>query len=305
MKTPSEQELEALLRQSPQPAPPGDLKDRLIRTARSAPRSPVMPPLIMAQPGWFARSRPALLPAAFSLICAVVLAVQHVQIANLKQEIQQLKTSAPADSTPTRSPQASPSSESDTTSEINRLKKLAATLTNDIAQLEQLQTENGKMRTKLSDLQNAAGQQQLDQEQMQAAMERAKKIACVNNLKQLGLAVRVWAGDNDDWSPPNILDMTNEMSTPKILFCPADTAHEVAESGFSSYNPARNLSYEYMAAGVKIADTNMNRVLFLCPIHNNVGLLDGSVQSLSPNAAATSLVRHDGVLYFEPPPRRF
>src|SRR5438445_696330 len=71
------------------------------------------------------------------------------------------------------------------------------------------------------------------------AKARAKRIACVNNLRQTTLGVRVWANDNGDKYPWNIgytnggslgsLDWTdhfrtcsNELSNPRILFCPTD-----------------------------------------------------------------------------------
>src|SRR5580692_11502764 len=34
-----------------------------------------------------------------------------------------------------------------------------------------------------------------------AAKRKAQRISCVNNLKQVGLAFRVWAGDNNDRYP--------------------------------------------------------------------------------------------------------
>src|SRR3984957_15053798 len=34
-----------------------------------------------------------------------------------------------------------------------------------------------------------------------AAKRKAQRISCVNNLKQVGLAFRVWAGDNSDRYP--------------------------------------------------------------------------------------------------------
>src|SRR5205814_520043 len=33
---------------------------------------------------------------------------------------------------------------------------------------------------------------------------RAQRINCINNLKQIGLAYRVWAGDNNDKYPPSV-----------------------------------------------------------------------------------------------------
>ncbi len=74
------------------------------------------------------------------------------------------------------------------------------------------------------------------------AKQKSKRIGCVSNLKNLGLAFRVFATDRGDQSPraastnqigseefatPRELfryfqAMSNELSTPKILVCPAD-----------------------------------------------------------------------------------
>src|SRR5580658_5695752 len=76
-----------------------------------------------------------------------------------------------------------------------------------------------------------------------AAKRKAQRINCVNNLKQCGLAFRIWEGDNGDKMPMAVSTanggteefaagadtfrhfqvMSNELSTPKILVCPADT----------------------------------------------------------------------------------
>jgi len=72
------------------------------------------------------------------------------------------------------------------------------------------------------------------------AKQKAKRINCINNLKQDGLAFRLWSGDNGDKYPMavstnkggtmeyagdvfrNFQVMSNELSTPKILVCPED-----------------------------------------------------------------------------------
>jgi competence protein ComGC len=74
---------------------------------------------------------------------------------------------------------------------------------------------------------------------------KCQKISCSNNLKQLGLAMKIWAGDNDNKPPMEVsatnggsmelMDtpdawktfqvMSNELSTPKVIFCPEDSTH--------------------------------------------------------------------------------
>lgn len=86
---------------------------------------------------------------------------------------------------------------------------------------------------------------------------RAKSIAqrlnCVNNLRQAGLAYHLWAQDHMDSYPMEVSTnnggtmelagageiwrtyqvMSNELSTPKILFCPADDGRWPPATNFS------------------------------------------------------------------------
>jgi prepilin-type N-terminal cleavage/methylation domain-containing protein len=89
-----------------------------------------------------------------------------------------------------------------------------------------------------------------------AAKRKAQRISCVNDLKQVGIAFRLWEGDNADRYPMAVSTvqngaleevysalsmpsgpsgsipkfslcsvfscMSNEVNTPKILFCPSD-----------------------------------------------------------------------------------
>ena len=136
------------------------------------------------------------------------------------------------------------------------------------------------------------------------AKGRAQEISCVNNLKQIGLAFRVWAIDHNGQFPFNVSTnnggtlelcrpggdgfdrnaafhfrvMSNELSTTRILICPADAGKQPALN-FESLQPG-NLSYQ-VRSGTNVSDVNPSQVLAVCPIHNHVLLCDGSVQRVS------------------------
>jgi len=93
------------------------------------------------------------------------------------------------------------------------------------------------------------------------ARARALRVQCINNLKQTGLAFDVWANDHGEQFPMEISQtnggtiefttganewrhfqiMSNELSTPKVLFCPADNSRLFA-TNFAFFNNS-NLSY--------------------------------------------------------------
>ena len=108
------------------------------------------------------------------------------------------------------------------------------------------------------------------------AKAKAMRIHCVSNLKQIGLGARMYSGDNKEVFPPDFLSMSNELNSPKILVCPADTKH-IAVGTWAEFNPNQNLTYEYLKPGIS-GTIALTEVIFRCPIHNNVGLGDGSVQ---------------------------
>jgi competence protein ComGC len=75
-----------------------------------------------------------------------------------------------------------------------------------------------------------------------ASRRRPMTVSCANNVKQIGLAFRQWALDNNDKFPmqvpvanggtmelvgsgvvyPHFRVMSNEFGTPKVLVCPED-----------------------------------------------------------------------------------
>jgi prepilin-type N-terminal cleavage/methylation domain-containing protein/prepilin-type processing-associated H-X9-DG protein len=69
------------------------------------------------------------------------------------------------------------------------------------------------------------------------AKEAAKKIACVNNERQLGLSLLMYADDNDGYYTPRNMNrkwpslLQDGYKDPKILRCPSDTANPQSQGG--------------------------------------------------------------------------
>jgi len=255
-----------------------------------------------SQGDWLRRWWPALVPAGFSLVCAVVFAVQQVEIRDLRQSVRTLSEQSEversrASTLPLRADEKTAQALAMEEQEVNRLKGLVTQLTADIARLEQMRSENQSLRAQLSA--SGTGLTPEETAAMEKARERAEAIQCVNNLKQLGLAARIWAGDNADIYPPDVVCMSNEMNTPKILVCPGDHGRQVA-ADFGSFTEA-NCSYEWFLSP-RGSDAEPTRVLNRCPVHGTVGLYDGSVQMGAAKNHPEWFVQRDGKLFMEPPP---
>lgn len=107
------------------------------------------------------------------------------------------------------------------------------------------------------------------------AKARAQQITCVNHLKQVGLAARMYASDHKEMFPLDFQSMSKELTTPKILVCPSDRG-KVAAQAWEQCVPEKNISYEFLRPGAPTAGTE-REVIFRCTIHGNECYGDGSV----------------------------
>ena len=159
---------------------------------------------------------------------------------------------------------------------------------------------------------------------------RISRVGCVTNLKQVGLAARMWSNDNSDRFPwqvstnqggtmefaasPEVFRhfrvMSNELNSPRILFCPNDRERLRADTFFQTLANS-NVSYfvgldanETRPQSILTGDRNImggvtNGALlsfrsndvpgWASSIHTNQGNLalgDGSVQQLADQALA-------------------
>lgn len=117
------------------------------------------------------------------------------------------------------------------------------------------------------------------------AKAKAQRIKCVNNLKNVGLAFKVFANDNNDQFPMYVSftnggsaefaavsaanvrliwrhyqAMSNELSTPKIVLCPADSLgrNEARDFNTNLFRANTNISY---FVGLEAEDTNPQMLL--------------------------------------------
>ena len=132
------------------------------------------------------------------------------------------------------------------------------------------------------------------------AKARAQQILCVSNLKQVALAFRIWSNDNGDKFPfevktnaggtlefcardasgfekdptPHLLVLSNELTSPKLLMCPADDTRTRVTNW--SKLTASNITYR-VRTGPEVTG-RPQEVLVMCPIHGYKEFMDGSTQ---------------------------
>ena len=129
---------------------------------------------------------------------------------------------------------------------------------------------------------------------------RPQRAYCVNNLKQIAVAFKIWAGDHGGQFPFNVSTnaegtsefrsadkngfdsniaahlqaMSNEFFTTRILICPKDTSKKPALD-FGSLR-ADNVTYRLRTS---ITNMDSKQILMVCPIDGNILYSDGTVKA--------------------------
>lgn len=278
--------IEKLLRKSPPVTTPPDLLDDLQRTIALKRASTVASPGIErpSASGWLRRWIPALGFGVWFVACLVALGVQSSRIAELKERNRAMESQLTGNGA-VAAPSATANNEAENDqikkdlAEIDRLRDEIAQLRTALAELTQLQSENAQLRAALK-ARTAAQPPKPEEDFFAAQKERAGRIACINTIKQFCLAARVWANaSKTDAMPPDTDSMKMELGgTDQWLFCPADHTTRL----------------QLLSPG---APENQPNVVFVrCPVHNNVGLVDGSAHQLGSDR---QVVKRDGLWVIE------
>jgi hypothetical protein len=275
--------IENVLRRAPKVKTPAGLAQKL-KTDISLPHASAT---ASATDFWagFRRWFPGFATAALFLTCLVALGVQQRVLSGLRHEQKQLEAAAAETRQVAEANRAEQEQAQAQTAQLAQLRK-------DNAELQQLRAAVAQLREQLQQLpalraeraglvaQAKAMESRLadaHSDPLAVAQDKARRIQCVSNMKQIGLAARMWANDHKEIMPSDFLTMQNELNSPRILVCPSETNRPVPKA-WSEFSGS---SYVILSLGTGVRRPEI--IYAHCPVHNNIGLCDGSVHQLSHN----------------------
>src|SRR5207248_11641391 len=113
------------------------------------------------------------------------------------------------------------------------------------------------------------------------AKAKSTRLVAVNNLKQIGLAARIYAGDHDGKLPSSLEQMKEELSTDKVAI-----DHQTVE--------------RFVFLGARRGEAGGNSILAYSPARQGGGrdvlLADGSVKQMREEQFASALQSTGGGL---------
>lgn len=144
------------------------------------------------------------------------------------------------------------------------------------------------------------------------AKVKAERIKCVSNLKQVGLAFRIFANDNDDLYPwqtnkfpaatvnmpwQHFMAMSNELGTAKILLCPGDRQRLPNMAVDFTANPATGLLAKKNSAVSYTVGVEANEIDPFVPLSHdrNVGRSSSGNPRIAPYSEGLNEVTFDAL----------
>jgi hypothetical protein len=230
----------------------------------------------ITKPSSYRRWLPALGFALWFLGCVVVLGIQASRFAELKRahdaRAAALSRAVPAtaDSDAARLAAELDQLRKDA-ADVQRLRAEIGPLRASLGELAPLQEQNRQLRAELPS--RGAPPPKPEEDFFAVHAQRAERLKCVNNLKQVLLAARIWANDHGDVLPRDYDSMKAELVRDTITYCPGEGGGR----------------YEILSPGAR--ETNPWIVYARCTVHSIAGLVDGSVQQFAPPMA---IVQKDG-----------
>jgi len=273
--------IENILRRAPKMKAPAGLAQKL-KSDIALPRASAT---ANATDFWagFRRWFPGFATAALFLTCLVALGVQQRVLSTLRAEQKQLEAAAferqqVAEASRTEQEQVQAQAAQlaqlrKDNAELQQLRAAVAQLREQLQPLPALRAERQRLAAQIKTIESQPGDSSNDP--FAVAQDKAQRIRCVSNLKQFCLGARMWANDHNEMLPPDVMTMCKELHSPKVVVCPADTNRPVAEN----WPTFAGSSYTILSPG---ASAKTPQVVYVqCPIHHNVGMVDGSVSQLS------------------------
>jgi RNA polymerase sigma factor (sigma-70 family) len=186
--------------------------------------------------------------------------------AALQQQVAQLQTDNQSLSNRVASAGDSKKLSDDQFNELLKLRGEVGVLRKQAGDVAKLRAENAEIRKAWSQ----ASQAMKAMPSPEQAKFEAQSVQTVNEAKQMGLAMRVWAGDNNDIYPTNIYDMTNELGSMDFSKHVSEI-FELVNAGTANEHYPQMIMLREMTPRQR-PDGQWERVY---------GLADGSVQKIS------------------------
>jgi hypothetical protein len=111
------------------------------------------------------------------------------------------------------------------------------------------------------------------------AKTRAQDIMCLNNLKQIALALIMYADDHDETLPKDFVALKPYLGGPVVLFCPQDPQRPDVQSPTWDDFELDRCSYEFLEPEMKLPPADpATTVIARCKIHGHAAYADGHAE---------------------------